>query len=224
MIDPALEGPKQSGGRPGPVISYRDAKLMAAEKNRARPLRGGKRDVVVLRSHRTHRGLRWRPENAKRKEPDSGSMLIGGVQWTADGEAIVAMSPFGQEGPACRSRSTAFATTPQLHPRPATAGPVAQDRTPAMAGLRRRSRRRAGFTPHHPALAPRWRRQPLPVIAAGRVRHPPLHQLATRAALPARHAGGQLWKMVAQASGRSSGHCCAPCSTRRIRIVSPVAR
>ncbi len=46
--------------------------------------------------------------------------------------------------------------------------------------------------------------------------------------IAARRGGGtdcpQLLRSAFQSEGRSSGHCCAPCKTRRIRTVSPLTR
>ena len=66
-IDPAPAGPERRGGRPETAILPRDAKAAQppAENSRGRPLREGDRDAVVLRSHRTHRGLRGRPAGTR---------------------------------------------------------------------------------------------------------------------------------------------------------------
>lgn len=122
-IDPAPAGPERSGGRPETAILLRDAKAAQppAENSRGRSLREGDRDAVVLRSHRTHRGLRGRPAARRGEEPDPGSMLIGGVRGHANGHRTAAVSKTFINRPA-RPAPTAAACARPLRPhrRPAT--------------------------------------------------------------------------------------------------------
>lgn len=192
-IDPAPEGPQRSGGRADTTILSRDAKAAQppAENSRGRPLRSGDRDAVVLRSHRTHRGLRGRPAPQSGKEPDLAPCLSVAFNDT----------PAAIRSPECPSASASRPGCIRRRLRPAhpTASPACAGRGRRTAGDLRRWRalpprpcRRPGLTPPHPTRALRRRRH-----------HRPQHRPKRGAAAPAASLAAR------------RGFSCAPCRAHR---------
>lgn len=176
-IDPAPAGPERSGGRPETAILLRDAKAAQppAENSWGRSLREGDRDAVVLRSHRTHRGLRGRPAARRGQEPDPGSLLIGGVRGHADGHRTAAMSPPSLVVlPGRHRRPPLVPGCSDRIPGPPRSRPPSCGRSPASARPVSAHAAHSGTAPHHPALWLSVRR--LPRLVSARVgRCPPRH-------------------------------------------------